>query len=271
MLDKICKKVETGERLSAAEGEFLFQPEVDLHARGRVGRRGPPGAKTAMRSYYNLNAHLNPTNICVYRCALCAYSRDEDDPQAYAMDIDEMLKQGREAAEAGCTELHIVSGVHPEKPYDWYLEMIRPLHAAFPQNASEGLDGRGDRLVYAAHRPSDTGDIGRDASGGLGQHARRRSGNLRSADPHADLPAQGRRPDVARGASHRPSTRTALQRHHALRPHRRHRASHRPSGAVAASAGRRPADSRPLCRWHSIRKIRDLNHLRGRRRLWICG
>ncbi len=53
--------------------------------------------------------------------------------EAYAMDIDEILKRGREASEAGCTELHIVSGAHPEKPYAWYLDMIRELHAAFPQ------------------------------------------------------------------------------------------------------------------------------------------
>jgi aminodeoxyfutalosine synthase len=132
MLNCIRKKVEAGERLTAVEGEYLFQPDVDLHAVGELAeivRQRKNGNVT----YYNLNAHLNPTNICVYRCALCAYSRDEDDPEAYAMDIDEILKRGREAVEAGCTELHIVSGVHPEKPYAWYLMIIQELHAAFPQ------------------------------------------------------------------------------------------------------------------------------------------
>ncbi len=132
MLDKVREKVEAGERLTAAEGEFLFQPEADLHAVGElaeiVRRR-----KNGNVAYYNRNTHLNPTNICVYRCRLCAYSRDADDPQAYVMDIDEILKRGREASEAGCTELHIVSGMHPGKPYAWYLDMIRELHAAFPQ------------------------------------------------------------------------------------------------------------------------------------------
>ena len=132
MFERIRKKVEAGERLNAAEGEFLFQPEVDLHAVGELAdivRQRKNGDVT----YYNLNAHLNPTNICVFRCALCAYSRDEDDPKAYVMDIDEILKRGREAVEAGCTELHIVSGVHPGKPYNWYLDMLRELHAAYPQ------------------------------------------------------------------------------------------------------------------------------------------
>jgi aminodeoxyfutalosine synthase len=132
MLEAIRKKVESGERLSAADGEFLFLPETDLHAVGEladiVRKR-----KNGDRVYYNLNAHLNPTNVCMYRCALCAYSRDEQDPDAYVMDIDEILKRGGEAAEAGCTELHIVSGVNPGKPYAWYLDIIRRLHAAFPQ------------------------------------------------------------------------------------------------------------------------------------------
>jgi len=132
MFERIRKKVDAEGRLTAAEGEFLFRPEVDLHAVGEladiVRQR-----KNGNAAYYNLNAHLNPTNICAYRCALCAYSRDDDSPEAYVMDIDEILRQGREAAESGCTELHIVSGVHPGKPYGWYLDMIRELHVAFPQ------------------------------------------------------------------------------------------------------------------------------------------
>lgn len=130
-LDAICGKVEAGERLSAAEGEWLFQPEVDLHAVGRladlVRRR-----KNSDAAYYNVNAHLNPTNVCAYRCELCAYSRDADDPRAYVMSDEEMLARAREAVEHGCTELHVVGGVHPDKPFDWYLGIVRVLHEAYP-------------------------------------------------------------------------------------------------------------------------------------------
>ena len=83
--------------------------------------------------YYNLNAHLNPTNVCIYRCSLCAYSRALDDPRAFTMTIDEMLARGQEAVDAGYTELHIVSGLHPDKSFEWYLDIVRSLHDAFPR------------------------------------------------------------------------------------------------------------------------------------------
>jgi aminodeoxyfutalosine synthase len=129
-LDQIRRKVEAAQRLSAADGEYLFSPEVDLHAVGELAdlvRRRKNGNSV----YYNLNLHLNPTNICIYRCALCAYSRDEDDPRAYTMNDAEILARAGEADRAGCTELHIVGGVHPRKTFDWYLGIIRDLHAAF--------------------------------------------------------------------------------------------------------------------------------------------
>jgi aminodeoxyfutalosine synthase len=130
-LQNIRAKVEAGERLSAADGEFLFSPEVDLHAVGEladvVRRR-----KNGDLAYYNFNLHINPTNLCIFRCSLCAYSCDDDDPRGYTMGEADVLAHAREAVDAGCTELHVVSGVHPQKTFDWYLGMTRALHAAFP-------------------------------------------------------------------------------------------------------------------------------------------
>ena len=118
--DQISAKVEAGQRLSAADGEYLFSPEADLHAVGEladlVRRR-----KNGDAAYYNLNLHINPTNVCIYRCPLCAYSRDEDDPRAYTMSPAEILARAKEAADAGCTELHVVGGVHPRRDFDWHL------------------------------------------------------------------------------------------------------------------------------------------------------
>ncbi|MDY0167935.1 MAG: aminofutalosine synthase MqnE [Thermoguttaceae bacterium] len=131
-LSQIRKKVEVGERLSAADGEFLYHPEVDLHDVGELADL-VRHRKNGDRVFYNLNAHLNPTNVCMYRCTLCAYSRDPDDPRAFVLSMDDMLRAGQEAVDAGCTELHIVSGVHPDKSLEWYLGILRTLHAAFPR------------------------------------------------------------------------------------------------------------------------------------------
>ena len=82
--------------------------------------------------FFNVNGHLNPTNICQYRCALCAFSTDRGSKRAYRMTMDEMLAKAQEAADANCSELHIVSAVDPELPYEWYLNLIRTIHWAFP-------------------------------------------------------------------------------------------------------------------------------------------
>ncbi|MEN6557193.1 MAG: aminofutalosine synthase MqnE [Thermoguttaceae bacterium] len=131
---EIRSKIEAGRRLSVADGEWLFSSAADVHAVGEladeVRRR-----KVGDAAYYNLNLHINPTNVCKFRCALCAYSCDDDlgDPRRYEMSLDEMLARGREAEEAGCTELHLVSGAHPGKPFEWYRDITARLHAAFPQ------------------------------------------------------------------------------------------------------------------------------------------
>ena len=132
MLTSIRRKITAGDRLSADEGEFLFRAEVDLHALGEladvVRQR-----KNGNAAYYNVNAHLNPTNVCVYRCGLCAYSCDEGDRRAYVMTDEQILARGEEAVAAGCTELHLVGGLHPGRKFDWYLGMVARLHEAFPQ------------------------------------------------------------------------------------------------------------------------------------------
>lgn len=131
-LDAIAAKVEAGERLSAADGEYLLRPDVDLHAVGRLADRVRRRLSGDV-AYYNTNAHLNPTNVCEYRCPLCAYSCDPGDTRAYVLNDDEILSRAHEAAEQGCTELHIVGGLHPQKDFGWYLGIVRLIHEAFPR------------------------------------------------------------------------------------------------------------------------------------------
>jgi len=130
--DRIEQKAASGQRLSAEEGRLLFDPALSLH---RVGRWADQVRQRLHGQvvYYVQNAHLNPTNVCALRCPICAYSRSPTDPDAFTMSEEALLAQAQEAVDAGCTELHIVGGLHPEKPYRWYRQLLRLLHEAFPQ------------------------------------------------------------------------------------------------------------------------------------------
>ena len=156
-LAEIRRKVQHAERLSLEDGLFLYQPDVSLHDVGELANQVRE-RKNGNFAYYNINTHLNPTNICVYRCTFCAFRSDLRDPKGYAMDDEQILARGREAVDAGCTEMHIVGGLHHQKKYDWYVNMIQILHNAYPElhlkgwtaveiNWFEFLTGKGVRGI----------------------------------------------------------------------------------------------------------------------------
>jgi aminodeoxyfutalosine synthase len=78
------------------------------------------------------NLHINPTNICVNRCKFCAFSKSKGDPDAYEMSIEDILNKARGAGK-GVREFHIVSGLHPDLPFGWYLDMLRALKKELPK------------------------------------------------------------------------------------------------------------------------------------------
>ena len=129
--DKIRDKVHAGKRLSLDDGIFLYQPEVPLHEVGALANLVRE-RKNGNYAYYNINTHLNATNICVYRCTFCAFRSDLRDRKGYAMEDQAILAGGQEAVDNGCTELHIVGGLHHQKKYDWYVHVVRLLHEAYP-------------------------------------------------------------------------------------------------------------------------------------------
>ena len=131
-LRAIREKVESDQRLSLEDGLLLYDPDVPLNEVGQLANlvRERWNGNAA---YYNLNTHLNPTNVCVYRCTFCAFRSDLRSPKGYVMSDQQILDRGQEAVENGCTEMHIVGGLHHQKGYDWYLHLIRILHQAFPR------------------------------------------------------------------------------------------------------------------------------------------
>lgn len=115
-LATIRDKVFSGERLTFDDGLFLYRPEVqlnDLGALANVVRERINGNS----AYYNINTHLNPTNVCVYRCTFCAFRSDLRDPKGYLMSDEQIVERGREAVECGCTEMHIVGGLHHQMKF----------------------------------------------------------------------------------------------------------------------------------------------------------
>jgi aminodeoxyfutalosine synthase len=131
LLKTIRDKVEAGARLSNEDGLVLYRADAPLHEVGELANvvreriNGNAG-------YYNINTHLNATNVCVYRCTFCAFRSDLRDPRGYVMSDEQILARGQEAVDNGCTEMHIVGGLHHQKKYDWYVNLVRILHDAYP-------------------------------------------------------------------------------------------------------------------------------------------
>lgn len=130
-LRMIRDKVEARQRLSIDDGIFLFDPRVPLQEIGQLAN----SVRERMHgnvAYFNINTHLNPTNVCVYRCRFCAFRSDLRDPKGYMMSDEQVLQRGQEAADNGCTEMHIVGGLHHKMPYEWYRGIIELLHTNYP-------------------------------------------------------------------------------------------------------------------------------------------
>src|SRR5205807_10108037 len=105
-LDDIRAQVEASQRLSYDDGVFLDE-HADLFTLGELANLVRE-RKNGTFAYYNVNTHLNPTNVCVYRCVFCAFRADLKSPKGYVMSDEQILERAAEADWRGATELHIV-------------------------------------------------------------------------------------------------------------------------------------------------------------------
>lgn len=128
-LDLINNKVLSGQRLSREDGISLFRSH-DLLGLGRMATIAAR-RRNGDRVHFVQNMHINPTNLCVNRCKFCAFSRSKGEPGAYEMSIDDILGRARSAG-PGVREFHIVSGLHPDLPFSWYIDMLRALKKECP-------------------------------------------------------------------------------------------------------------------------------------------
>src|SRR3982750_1689907 len=94
-LADICDKVHAGQRLSFDDGVFLDQ-KADLHTLGELANVVRE-RKNGNVTYFNVNEHLNPTNVCVYRCTFCAFRADLKSEKGYVMSDEQIVARGKEA------------------------------------------------------------------------------------------------------------------------------------------------------------------------------
>src|SRR6202795_482972 len=125
-LEAIRSKVQEDRRLSHDEGIFL-EEETDLFTLGELANMVRE-RKNGNNAFYNVNTHLNATNVCVYRCTFCAFRADLKSEKGYVMSDEQILDRAGEADRKGATELHIVGGLHHQLPYEWYLNVIKIIH-----------------------------------------------------------------------------------------------------------------------------------------------
>src|SRR6185369_17151804 len=129
--ETISAKIRAGQRITSDEALFLFESN-DLLGIGELAALANEH-KNGTNVYFNVNRHINPTNVCVNRCAFCAFSRTAGEDGAYTLALGEICRRAREAEEEGATEVHIVGGLHPDLPFEFYEETLQAIRHAAPK------------------------------------------------------------------------------------------------------------------------------------------
>jgi aminodeoxyfutalosine synthase len=136
-LSNLVAKVESGKRLTREDGIRLMESS-DILTLGYLAdfvRKRQVGDN----AYFSSNININPTNICVARCPLCAFSKDATDSDAYTLTLDEIEHKVKSVAKYGLIEIHIVGGMHPSLPLSFYVEMLQRIKQINPQYCIQGL------------------------------------------------------------------------------------------------------------------------------------
>ena len=123
-------KIQAGERLSYQDGVTMYRSH-DILALGYLANQ----VRERMHgdvTYFNVNRHINPTDVCVASCRLCAFGKRVRDPHAYTMSMEQVWEVAGKGYAEAVTEFHIVGGLHPELTIDWYCDMIAGLKERYP-------------------------------------------------------------------------------------------------------------------------------------------
>jgi aminodeoxyfutalosine synthase len=131
-LSDIAEKLDAGERLTLADGVRLFDAP-DLLTLGWLANRERE-KRHGDRAYYNYNIRVEATNVCVATCLFCSFSRlRPGDPGSYTMSHEEAWSKLRARAHQPLTEVHVVNGLHPDLPFDYYKDLLRGFKRIRPE------------------------------------------------------------------------------------------------------------------------------------------
>jgi aminodeoxyfutalosine synthase len=130
-LSPIAEKVAAGERLNFDDGVTLYR-SGDILAVGWLANQVRERLHGDI-AYFNVNRHINPTNVCVASCRLCAFGRKKGAEGTYTMALEEAWASAAEGYSEAITEFHIVGGLHPDLPFEYFLDLVTGLKERFPQ------------------------------------------------------------------------------------------------------------------------------------------
>jgi aminodeoxyfutalosine synthase len=128
-IERLIQKVKSKERLNLEEGVKLY--ELGIFELGELASEIRE-EKFGKKSYFNINRHINPTNVCKDVCKFCAYSASRKNPNQYTLSHDEIVDIATKAYKKGAKEVHIVSAHNPEAGIDWYMGAFAKIKEAIP-------------------------------------------------------------------------------------------------------------------------------------------
>jgi len=127
----IAEKVLAGERLDFDDGVALYR-SGDILAVGWLANSIRERLHGDL-AYFNVNRHINPTNVCVASCRLCAFGRKKGEAGTYTMALEEAWETAASGYTEAVTEFHIVGGLHPDLPFEYFMDLVRGLKQRFPK------------------------------------------------------------------------------------------------------------------------------------------
>ncbi|WP_263409486.1 aminofutalosine synthase MqnE [Terriglobus tenax] len=130
-LEPIADKVLSGTRLDYEDGLALYR-SGDILAVGWLANYVREKLHGDI-AYFNVNRHINPTNVCVASCRLCAFGLKKGMEGTYTMALEEAWEAAGRGYSEAVTEFHIVGGLHPDLPFEYFMDLVSGLKERFPK------------------------------------------------------------------------------------------------------------------------------------------